>query len=282
VTWTSFGPLRKWTDGARAVIPPERTDVTRPDVPPENELVSWRLIKRAARLVSKLPGAGRVGRAATWLLELGTSGYPDDVRIRLKIMNAIAYLIVVTTTIYTVQHAFLDFQKFYPLVILNASLIFVAMLVPAAHRINEIAAKHGLASGDSFIEAEFLAGWVALRYLNKPQAALRHFLALRKAATFAKKPSSNDKTPASLDDVLGAGRLVFDAENVFYVDCEQPKPGIYNSAGKVFIYPLKTRYSAAGSSGQRIELCWYPACGRIEDFRDIEPQQDADDDDVPF
>ena len=47
----------------------------------------------------------------------------------------------------------------------------------------EIAAKHGLASGDSFIEAEFLAGWVALRYLDEPTTALRHFLALRKAAT---------------------------------------------------------------------------------------------------
>ena len=51
----------------------------------------------------------------------------------------------------------------------------------------EIAAKHGLASGDSFIEAEFLAGWVALRYLNEPHTALRHFLALRRAA----KDSSN-------------------------------------------------------------------------------------------
>jgi len=47
----------------------------------------------------------------------------------------------------------------------------------------EIAAKHGLTSGDSYIEAEFLAGWVALRYLNEPTTALRHFLALRKAAT---------------------------------------------------------------------------------------------------
>ena len=47
----------------------------------------------------------------------------------------------------------------------------------------EIAAKHGLASGDDYIEAEFLAGWVALRYLNEPHTALRHFLALRKAAT---------------------------------------------------------------------------------------------------
>lgn len=47
----------------------------------------------------------------------------------------------------------------------------------------EIAAKHGLTSGDDYIEAEFLAGWVSLRYLNEPQTALRHFLALRRAAT---------------------------------------------------------------------------------------------------
>lgn len=47
----------------------------------------------------------------------------------------------------------------------------------------EIAAKHGLASGDSYIEAEYLAGWIALRYLKLPNLALRHFLAMREAAT---------------------------------------------------------------------------------------------------
>ncbi len=50
----------------------------------------------------------------------------------------------------------------------------------------EIAAKHGLVSGDSYIEAEFLAGWIALRFLNEPQTAMRHFLALRAAATSSK------------------------------------------------------------------------------------------------
>ena len=46
----------------------------------------------------------------------------------------------------------------------------------------EIAAKHGLNSGDSYIEAEYLAGWIALRYLDEPNTALRHFLTMRKAA----------------------------------------------------------------------------------------------------
>jgi soluble lytic murein transglycosylase len=50
----------------------------------------------------------------------------------------------------------------------------------------EIAAKHGLVSGDAYIEAEFLAGWIALRFLGDPHNALRHFLSLRRAATSSK------------------------------------------------------------------------------------------------
>ena len=50
----------------------------------------------------------------------------------------------------------------------------------------EIAAKHGLVSGDGYIEAEFLAGWIALRSLSDPNTALRHFLSLRRAATSSK------------------------------------------------------------------------------------------------
>lgn len=50
----------------------------------------------------------------------------------------------------------------------------------------EIAEKHGLVSGDAYIEAEFLAGWIALRFLADPDTALRHFVALRSAATSSK------------------------------------------------------------------------------------------------
>jgi soluble lytic murein transglycosylase len=50
----------------------------------------------------------------------------------------------------------------------------------------EIAAKHGLVSGDGYIEAEFLAGWIALRFLGDPNTALRHFLSLRRVATSSK------------------------------------------------------------------------------------------------
>jgi soluble lytic murein transglycosylase len=50
----------------------------------------------------------------------------------------------------------------------------------------DIASKHGLVSGDAYIEAEFLAGWIALRFLSDPHSALRHFLSLRAAATSSK------------------------------------------------------------------------------------------------
>ncbi|MCC7429109.1 MAG: lytic transglycosylase domain-containing protein [Alphaproteobacteria bacterium] len=34
---------------------------------------------------------------------------------------------------------------------------------------------HGLAGGEAFVDAEFLAGWIALRFRNDPAAAARHF-----------------------------------------------------------------------------------------------------------
>ena len=46
-----------------------------------------------------------------------------------------------------------------------------------------IAAAHGFKSGRYLREGEFLAGWIALRFLKKPQTALKHFNRLRAAAT---------------------------------------------------------------------------------------------------
>ncbi|MDO8973722.1 lytic transglycosylase domain-containing protein [Reyranella sp.] len=41
-----------------------------------------------------------------------------------------------------------------------------------------VATGHGLTKGVSFAEGEFLAGWIALRQLKKPAAALKHFSTL--------------------------------------------------------------------------------------------------------
>ncbi len=45
-----------------------------------------------------------------------------------------------------------------------------------------LAAAHGFKSGSDAVEGEFLAGWMMLRYLDQPPAALEHFLRL---TTFA-------------------------------------------------------------------------------------------------
>lgn len=48
----------------------------------------------------------------------------------------------------------------------------------------DIATHHGMIDGPHFVEAEFLAGWVALRFLNEPKVALTHFTKLYEAAKF--------------------------------------------------------------------------------------------------
>ena len=52
--------------------------------------------------------------------------------------------------------------------------------VSAAYR---LAAAHGTDGGESFAEGEFLAGWIALRFLNDPQTAMKHFTALYAGTT---------------------------------------------------------------------------------------------------
>jgi len=47
----------------------------------------------------------------------------------------------------------------------------------------EIVSKNGLKSGGDFADAEFLSGWIALQYLNKPNDALVHFLKLKNAVS---------------------------------------------------------------------------------------------------
>ena len=39
----------------------------------------------------------------------------------------------------------------------------------------QLVTNHGLTSGESFADAEWLAGWLSLRFLNQPQRAVEHF-----------------------------------------------------------------------------------------------------------
>jgi adenylate cyclase len=80
-----------------------------------------------------------IDRRLAWLAELGTAGYRPDVRRRLMILNMIAYLIAITTAGYALQHATLDFETYRPVILINLALVLMAMLVPLAHRVHEIA-----------------------------------------------------------------------------------------------------------------------------------------------
>lgn len=81
----------------------------------------------------------RAGSALSRLAEIGTAGYPPDTRRRLMILNLIAYLIAITTAIYALQDAFLDYEKYKPVVWTNVALVALAFVVPLAHRWNDIA-----------------------------------------------------------------------------------------------------------------------------------------------
>ncbi len=64
---------------------------------------------------------------------------------------------------------------------------------PAAARkaAYQIARAHGFAEGDEAVEGEFLAGWIALRYLKDPETGLGHFRRLAEIA-----PSRTEKARA--------------------------------------------------------------------------------------
>ena len=47
----------------------------------------------------------------------------------------------------------------------------------------QLVSTYGMDAGNGLADAEFLSGWIALRYLNKPDVALNHFLDLAKGAT---------------------------------------------------------------------------------------------------
>jgi len=103
------------------------------------------------KLVLHLPIVRRVRVVLRRLAEAGTASYPPDTRRRLKILNMVAYLIAITTLIYAIQQAVQDFATYAPMIYLNLALVVAALMVPLAHRINDIA------GGLLIVGAEYIA-----------------------------------------------------------------------------------------------------------------------------
>ena len=72
--------------------------------------------------------------------EFGTEGYPRAVRRRLTIVNTMAFLIAFFSIIYAIVFSYYDAHAYRHLIAVNLLLVVIALLVPLAHRINDIAA----------------------------------------------------------------------------------------------------------------------------------------------
>lgn len=133
------------------------------------------------RLLGLLAAAARhpvlagLGSFLNRLAELGTDGYPPDVRLRLMILNFIAYLIAIATFVYAVQQSFLDFATYRPVILINVALIPVALMVPVGHRINEIA------GGMILLTAECLALIAFTAYLGTTSGIHLQYFAMAAA-----------------------------------------------------------------------------------------------------
>ena len=85
---------------------------------------------------------GAAHRRRNWLrrlLDLGTTGYSANQRRRLNILNATAALIVVSSASYALSYAMTDAHTYRWVIAINLGLVFMALLVPAAHRVHEVA-----------------------------------------------------------------------------------------------------------------------------------------------
>jgi adenylate cyclase len=85
----------------------------------------------------------RLFRAAVPILarlaQAGTQGYPPEIKRRLMILNMIAYLIAITTLVYTLQQIVINDPRYRPVVVINLALFFVMLAVPYMHRFSDIA-----------------------------------------------------------------------------------------------------------------------------------------------
>jgi len=127
--------------------------------------------KLARSFVQAVPDMPGLKRAFTHLAELGTEGYPTDTKRGLKILNLIAYLIAITTFIYAIQHAFLDYEMYKPVVWINICLVFTAIAVPFSHRYSEIA------GGLIIVISEFIALYAFAHYLGRSAGVqLQYFI----------------------------------------------------------------------------------------------------------
>jgi adenylate cyclase len=82
--------------------------------------------------------ASDAARFATLTVELGTDRYRPQIRQRLKILNVMAYLIVVFSLIYAGSYALADAAEYRWIIAINLALAVMGLCVPLLHRVHEV------------------------------------------------------------------------------------------------------------------------------------------------
>jgi adenylate cyclase len=72
------------------------------------------------------------------LIDLGTAGYPPRVRRRLKILNAMGYLIAISSFGYAISYAVVDPYLYRWIIAINLALTVMGVSLPLMHRVHEI------------------------------------------------------------------------------------------------------------------------------------------------
>ena len=86
------------------------------------------------------------------LVELGTGGYPLRTRRRLKILNAFAALIAVSSGGYALSYTLTDARTYRWIIAINLTLVVMALCVPLLHRVNDILGGLVIAGTEGTIE----------------------------------------------------------------------------------------------------------------------------------
>ena len=108
------------------------------------------------------------------------------------------------------------------------------------------------------------------RMARHSQVAILVVLAIRK------RTKAQEEKPLGLDDILGDGRIGYDAVNAITVECEQPESFDDNPSGTIMLTALKTRFSGMGARREQVELEWLPAFGAMKSTRERWHWQEGD------
>ncbi len=81
----------------------------------------------------------RLKRRAAWLAELGTSGYPARTRRRLRNINVACGTIALACLFFALTFALEDAMLYRGAIIINVVMTVAALMVPALHRVHEVA-----------------------------------------------------------------------------------------------------------------------------------------------